>query len=83
MLLGGSHGSGESSSQEQADFGANDIDWRALGPAIACTLLATAVVAARWVARHRLAQCVGLNDYVILLSLVCRPILLLACNLTC
>lgn len=70
MLLGGSHGSGESSSKEQADFGANDIDWRALGLAIAFTLLATTIVSARWFARHRLAQCVGLDDYVILLSLV-------------
>lgn len=53
-------------------FGANDIGWQALGPALGCTLLATVVVAARWYSRCRIARCVGLDDYVILLSLVRR-----------
>ena len=72
MLIGGDHGENESNSEERAHFGGNDIGWQAFGPAIALTLLATSVVAARWFARHRLAQCVGLDDYVILLSLVSR-----------
>ena len=71
MLLGGTHGGRESNAEERVHFGANDIGWQALGPAIACTLLATLVVAARWFTRYRLAQCIGLDDYVILLSLVC------------
>ena len=70
MLLGGGHGGNETDAEERAHFGANDIGWQAFGPAIACTLLATAVVGARWFTRHRLAQCVGMDDYVILLSLV-------------
>lgn len=72
MLVGGGHGGSESNSEERAHFGGNDIGWQAFGPAIAFTLLATFVVSARWFARHRLAQCVGLDDYVILLSLVSR-----------
>ena len=47
-----------------------DIGWQALGPAIACTALASLVVATRWYARLHLVRCVGWDDYVILLSLV-------------
>ena len=57
-------------SAEAAHFGAKDIGWQALGPAIACTVLATAVIAARWYTRWKLVRCVGLDDYVIILSLV-------------
>lgn len=51
-------------------FGSKEIGWQALGPAIACTALATAVVALRWYTRCRLARCVGLDDCVILFSVV-------------
>lgn len=54
-----------------AHFGAGDIGWCALGPAVAFCALATGVVVARWYARCRLVRCVGVDDYVILLSLVC------------
>lgn len=61
-------GSGET----VARFGAKDIGWQALGPAIGCTVLSTAVVGLRWYTRCRLVRCVGWDDYVILLSLVSR-----------
>lgn len=70
MLVGGGHGGNEPNGEERAHFGGNDIGWQAFGPSVAFTLLASLVVAARWFTRHRLAQCVGLDDYVILLSLV-------------
>ena len=52
-------------------FGAEEIGWQALGPAIACTILATTVVVLRWYTRYRLAQCTGVDDIVILFSMVC------------
>ena len=52
------------------NFGAEEIGWQALGPAIACTVLATTVVTIRWYTRCRLARCLGLDDVVILLSIV-------------
>lgn len=61
-------------SPNAAHFGASDVGWQALGPAIACTIVATAVVAARWYTRYRLVRCIGLDDYVILLSLVSLPL---------
>ncbi|KAK5164648.1 uncharacterized protein LTR77_009854 [Saxophila tyrrhenica] len=48
----------------------NDIGWQALAPALACTLLATLVVAARWYTRCRIAKCTGPDDWIILLSLI-------------
>lgn len=51
-------------------FGAEEIGWQALGPAIACTVLATTVVTLRWYTRCRLARCLGVDDIVILLSIV-------------
>ena len=56
---------------ENAHFGAEDIGWNALGPAVACTILSTLVVAVRWYTRWRVVRCLGLDDYVILLSQVC------------
>lgn len=53
-----------------AHFGARDIGWQALGPAIACAILSTAVVGLRWYTRARLVRCLGWDDCVILLSLV-------------
>lgn len=55
---------------EEAHLGADDIGWQALAPALACSIFATIVVAARWYSRCRLTRCVGVDDYVILLSLV-------------
>ncbi|KAK5133893.1 hypothetical protein LTR08_007122 [Meristemomyces frigidus] len=49
---------------------AQDIGWQALEPAIAFTILSTAVVVLRWYTRYRLVRCVGWDDYVILLSLI-------------
>ncbi|KAI7279064.1 hypothetical protein KC345_g5563 [Hortaea werneckii] len=57
-------------SERFAHFGARDIGWQALGPAIACAVLSTAVVGLRWYTRARLVQCLGWDDYVILLSLI-------------
>lgn len=57
-------------SERLAHFGARDIGWQALGPAIACAVLSTAVVGLRWYTRARLVRCLGWDDYVILLSLV-------------
>lgn len=51
-------------------FGAEEIGWQALGPAIACTVLATAIVALRWYARCCLSRCLGVDDVVILFSIV-------------
>ena len=51
-------------------FGAEEIGWQALGPAISCTVLATAVVTLRWYTRYRLARCLGVDDIVILFSIV-------------
>lgn len=53
-----------------AHFGAKDIGWQALAPAIAFAILSTCVVALRWHTRSRIVHCVGWDDYVILLSLV-------------
>ncbi|EMC94277.1 hypothetical protein BAUCODRAFT_54373, partial [Baudoinia panamericana UAMH 10762] len=44
--------------------------WQALGPAIAFTVVSTCVVALRWFTRCGLLRCVGLDDMVILLSMV-------------
>jgi len=57
-------------SERLAHFGARDIGWQALGPAIACAILSTAVVGLRWYTRARLVRCLGWDDYVILLSLI-------------
>ncbi|KAI7228396.1 hypothetical protein KC330_g7921 [Hortaea werneckii] len=57
-------------SERLAHFGARDIGWQALGPAIACAVLSTAVVGLRWYTRARLVRCLGWDDYVILLSLI-------------
>lgn len=51
-------------------FGAEEIGWQALGPAIACTTLATTVVTLRWYTRCKLARCCGIDDVVILFSIV-------------
>ncbi|TKA46667.1 hypothetical protein B0A54_02500, partial [Friedmanniomyces endolithicus] len=51
-------------------FGADDIGWQALGPAIACVAASTCVVALRWYTRCRIVRCLGWDDYVILLSLL-------------
>jgi len=56
---------------EEAHFGADNIGWQALGPALGCTLLASIVVGARWYSRRTIARCLGVDDYVILLSMVC------------
>ncbi|KAK0356747.1 hypothetical protein LTR59_000971 [Friedmanniomyces endolithicus] len=53
-----------------AHFGADDIGWQALGPAIACVTASTCVVALRWYTRCRIVRCLGWDDYVILLSLL-------------
>lgn len=53
-----------------AHFGVEDVGWQALAPAIGCTLLSTAVVGVRWYTRCKLARCLGMDDYVILLSVV-------------
>lgn len=65
-----SHTFDESTSPEEAHLGADDIGWQALAPALGCTSLATIIVAARWYSRSKIARCVGIDDYVILLSLV-------------
>jgi hypothetical protein len=54
-----------------AHLGKGDVGWGALGPAIAFTALSIFVVCLRWYARARLVRRIGLDDYVILLSLVC------------
>jgi len=59
-------------SPTSVNFGARDIGWQALSPAIACSILSTTVVALRWFTRCRIVRCLGFDDYVILLSLV-RP----------
>lgn len=51
-------------------FGVRDIGWQALGPAIAFSVLSTAVVAVRYYTRRKIVRCVGCDDYVIMLSLV-------------
>ncbi|CAK4030963.1 hypothetical protein DOTSEDRAFT_174493 [Lecanosticta acicola] len=62
-------------------LGAGDVGWRALGPAIAFGVLATTVVALRWYTRCNLVRNIGLDDWVILLSLVgIRNCLLLDAN---
>lgn len=53
------------------NFGAKEIGWQALGPAVGCSALATVVVLLRWCTRCRLARCVGVDDLVILFSMVC------------
>jgi hypothetical protein len=58
------------SSSEYVQFGTREIGWLALGPAIACTALATVAVALRWYTRCRISRCLGLDDYVILFSMV-------------
>ncbi|SMR59701.1 unnamed protein product [Zymoseptoria tritici ST99CH_3D1] len=54
-----------------AHLNRGDVGWGALGPAIAFTALATTVVMLRWYARARIVRCIGLDDWVILLSLLC------------
>ncbi len=56
--------------EDDVHFGAGDIGWQALGPAIACTALAVIVVTMRWYTRWKVADCVGLDDYVIFISMV-------------
>lgn len=46
------------------------IGWQALGPAIACTILAVIVVMLRWYIRLSLTRRVGLEDYLITVALV-------------
>lgn len=70
MFLGDNAGTITARTAETAHFGVEDIGWQALGPAVACTTLSTAVVVLRWYTRCRLARCLGLDDYVILLSVV-------------
>lgn len=53
-----------------AHFGAGDLGLDALVPAVLCTFLATTVVGLRWYTRCKITHCIGLDDYVILLSLV-------------
>ncbi|WPH03710.1 Hypothetical protein R9X50_00659300 [Acrodontium crateriforme] len=53
-----------------ADSRTEDIGWQALGPTIACSILATSVVALRWYTRRHLFRRTGLDDHVILLSLI-------------
>ncbi|KAF2163597.1 hypothetical protein M409DRAFT_68495 [Zasmidium cellare ATCC 36951] len=60
----------EPASPTAAHFGAGDVGWTALGPAIAFSVLATIVVVLRWYTRSRLVRIIGLDDYVILLSLI-------------
>jgi len=48
----------------------SDIGWQALGPAIACTILAVIVVMLRWYIRLSLTRRVGLEDYLITVALV-------------
>lgn len=67
---GRAHAFDTATAPEDAHFGANDIGWQALAPALACSILASIIVAARWYSRCCLARCVGMDDYVILLSLV-------------
>lgn len=52
------------------EWGARDVGWQVLGPAIGLTVLSTTVVALRWYTRCRLVRNVGFDDYIILLSLV-------------
>jgi hypothetical protein len=77
--MSASHGIPHPSPEKAADgaptpistsFGAQEIGWQALGPAIACTILATTVVTLRWYTRCRLARCLGVDDVVILFSIV-------------
>lgn len=56
------------------NFGAREIGWQALGPAIGCSALATIVVALRWYTRCRIARCVGVDDIVIVISIVCTSV---------
>lgn len=70
MFLARSYIQPRSDAEERVHFGAEDVGWQALGPAIACVWLATCAVAARWFSRLHLARCVGLEDYVIVLALV-------------
>ncbi|KAK1060669.1 hypothetical protein LTR74_011684 [Friedmanniomyces endolithicus] len=64
------HVVGGGGSLTSAHFGADDIGWQALGPAIACVAASTCVVALRWYTRCRIVRCLGWDDYVILLSLL-------------
>jgi len=54
---------------QDVHFGAEQIGWQALGPAIACTILATLAVALRWYTRCKISRCLGLDDWVILFSM--------------
>lgn len=53
-----------------ADLAPQDLGWQALAPTVVCVVVATFVVASRWYARCKLARCVGLDDWMILISLV-------------
>ncbi|CAK1366496.1 unnamed protein product [Cercospora beticola] len=53
-----------------AHFGAGDLGLDALIPAVLCTFVASIVVALRWYTRCKITHCIGLDDYVILLSLL-------------
>nr|OQO23448.1 hypothetical protein B0A51_07753 [Rachicladosporium sp. CCFEE 5018] len=57
-------------SPQNVDFGTREIGWQALGPAIACTALATIAVALRWYTRWKISRCLGRDDVVILFSMV-------------
>lgn len=61
------------------EFGAGDVGWQALGPAIVLTVASSVVVALRWYTRCKLVRCVGFDDYIILLSLVCIPLFQTQC----
>ncbi|KAK4621378.1 Wortmanamides biosynthesis cluster protein C [Fulvia fulva] len=51
-------------------FGAGDIGWTAFGPAVGLSVLATVIVTLRWYTRARLVRIIGLDDWVILISLL-------------
>ncbi|KAF2208550.1 hypothetical protein CERZMDRAFT_49170 [Cercospora zeae-maydis SCOH1-5] len=53
-----------------AHFGAGNLGLNALVPAVLCTFFATTVVILRWYTRCKIVHCIGLDDCVILLSLL-------------
>ncbi|CZT21790.1 uncharacterized protein RCC_07656 [Ramularia collo-cygni] len=52
------------------EFEDGDVGWQALGPAIALTTVSSVVVGLRWYARCKIVRRVGLDDYIILISLI-------------
>ncbi|KAM3417296.1 hypothetical protein BST61_g5552 [Cercospora zeina] len=63
-------GRGPPASAATAHFGAGNLGLNALIPAVLCTVFATTVVLLRWYTRCKIVHCIGLDDYVILLSLL-------------